>query len=585
MLRRAFTTVRTPRVKFLLDGKLQESQATTTFPVTDPATGAVLRATPQLTASELAACASSAEAAFGAWARVPPQTRSRVNLKLAELIRARTEELAALITAEQGKTLADARGDVFRGLEVVEYACGVPAASLGAVAPVVGPHMETASHRLPLGVCAGIFAFNFPAMLPLWGFPLACALGNTYLLKPSERVPSAGVALAAMACEAGLPPGVLNVVHGGHATVDFLCAPASPTAAVSFVGSNPGGEHVFAAASAAGKRVQSNMGAKNHGVLTSDPGTDMAGAVSALCGAAFGAAGQRCMALPVVLLVGERARAALPRMAELASRLRIGPGADAASDLGPMISAAARDRAVGIVDAAEAAGARVLVDGRRAKPPAGCEGGFWMGPTLLHLGSGAAALASPAYTEEIFGPVQCVVECDTLEEAISIVNANPWGNGGAIFTGSGATAHAFVHGVNIGQVGVNVPIPVPLPVFSFTGNKRSFLGGGNFYGAFGAVRACSPHHLLDSRSHFFILFSLSICPPLSLSLSLSCRPLGHLLLHADQDRHLCLEAPGCSSGGRKHAHDNAHARQGLKVGPGARARAHTQHSHSYLTPS
>jgi malonate-semialdehyde dehydrogenase (acetylating)/methylmalonate-semialdehyde dehydrogenase len=262
MMRRWLSTAaRTPRAKYLLNGKLLESAASESTPVHDPATGRVLLATPQLLASELEACAASAEAAFKSWSRVPPQARARVNLRLAELIRARTEDVAALITAEQGKTLADARGDVFRGLEVVEYACGVPAASLGAVAPLVGPHMETASHRLPLGVCAGIFAFNFPAMLPLWGFPLACALGNTYLLKPSERVPSAGLALAAMACEAGLPPGVLNVVHGGHATVDYLCA-APAVQALSFVGSNPGGEHVFAKASAAGKRVQSNMGVR-----------------------------------------------------------------------------------------------------------------------------------------------------------------------------------------------------------------------------------------------------------------------------------------------------------------------------------
>ena len=388
-LRRCFSAApSTPRVKYLLNGKQLDSAGTTTFPVTDPATGRVIACTPQNTASELEACAASAEAAFAAWSRVPAQQRTRVNFRLAELIRARTEAVAALITQEQGKTLADARGDVFRGLEVVEYACGVPAASLGAVAPLVGPHMETASHRLPLGVCAGIFAFNFPAMLPLWGFPLACALGNTYLLKPSERVPSAGLALAAMACEAGLPPGVLNVVHGGHDTVNFLCdAPA--TRAVSFVGSNPGGAHVFARASAAGKRVQSNMGAKNHGVLCSD--ADMGGALQALTGAAFGAAGQRCMALPVVITVGAAAAAAVPRLVEAAARLRVGPGADAASDLGPMISAAARDRACALVGAGVEAGAQLLLDGRGVRAPAGCEGGFWMGPTVLHLGSGARA--------------------------------------------------------------------------------------------------------------------------------------------------------------------------------------------------
>jgi malonate-semialdehyde dehydrogenase (acetylating)/methylmalonate-semialdehyde dehydrogenase len=468
-----------PRVKYLLEGKLLESAGATTFPITCPATGAVIGATPQCTASELDACAASSERAFAGWSRVPPQQRARVNFKLVQMIRDRTEEVAALITREQGKTLADARGDVFRGLEVAEYACGAPSAALGAVAPVVGPHMETVSHRLPIGVCAGIFAFNFPAMLPLWGFPLAAGLGNTYLLKPSERVPGAGVALAAMAQEAGLPPGVLNVVHGGPDTVNFLCD-APPVAAVSFVGSNAGGEHVFHRASKSGKRVQSNMGAKNHGVLL--PDADMGAAVGALVGAAFGAAGQRCMALPVVVCVGSAA-AAIPKLVAAAARLRVGRGDDPAADVGPLISAEAAARARRIVGDAVAGGARVLLDGRAPTPPPGCEKGFWMGPTILHLGSGAAALNSPAYKEEIFAPVMCVMEADTMEEAMGIVNANPWGNGGAVFTTSGASAHAFVHGVNIGQVGVNVPIPVPLPVFSFTGNKRSFLGSANFFGA------------------------------------------------------------------------------------------------------
>jgi len=237
--------------------------------------------------------------------------------------------------------------------------------------------METVSHRLPLGVCAGIFAFNFPAMLPLWGFPLACALGNTYLLKPSERVPSAGLALAGLANEAGLPPGVLNVVHGGPDTVNFLCSPATPTAAVSFVGSNPGGEHVFSAASAAGKRVQSNMGAKNHGVLMGD--ADLSSAAPQLVGAAFGAAGQRCMALPVVILVGEARGKAPALLVELAKALKVGAGVDPAADLGPMISAQAVERARRIVGKSLEGGARLLLDGRSVKPPQGCEGGFWMG--------------------------------------------------------------------------------------------------------------------------------------------------------------------------------------------------------------
>ena len=554
-----------PRIQYLFNGKLVESSGSTTFPVTCPATGTVLACTPQNTASELEACAESSAAAFKSWSRVPPQQRSRVNFKLAELIRARTEDVARLITAEQGKTLGDARGDVFRGLEVVEYACSVPAASLGSVAPLVGPHMETASHRLPLGVCAGIFAFNFPAMLPLWGFPLATALGNTYLLKPSERVPSAGLALAAMACEAGLPPGVLNVVQGGHDTVNFLCA-SPPVQAVSFVGSNPGGEHVFAAASRAGKRVQSNMGAKNHAVLLGD--ADMGSALGALTGAAFGAAGQRCMALPVVVLVGE-ARAAVPRMVELASRLRVGPGLDAASDLGPMISPEARARAVGIVDAAVAAGARLLLDGRAVAPPQGCEGGNWMGPTVLHLGSAASGgLRNPAYTEEIFGPVQCILEAETLEEAIGVVNDNAWGNGGAIFTSSGPAAHAFVHGVNIGQVGVNVPIPVPLPVFSFTGNKRSFVSVGAARARAGVWMPCTHTHTHALAPHSQLTHCSHSHPPLPPAAGRRqlLWPFWRVLLHADKDHHLCLEATGgcCSSSQRKLPHGHAHPWQAVR---------------------
>lgn len=503
-LRRAFGTSSVPRVKYLLNGKLLEGAGSTTHPISDPATGKVIGQTPESTASELEACTASSLAAFESWRKIPPQQRTRVNFRLAELIRARTEDLAATITSENGKTLADARGDVFRGLEVVEYACSVPSQSLGAMAPLVGPHMSTESHRLPIGLCAGIFAFNFPAMLPLWGFPLACALGNTYLLKPSERVPSASLTLAALACEAGLPPGVLNVVHGGHAAVNYVCD-APGIAAVSFVGSNSGGEHVYSRASAAGKRVQSNMGAKNHGVLCAD--ADMGGACNALVGAAFGAAGQRCMALPVVVLVGE-ARKAAPRLVELAGRLKVGRGTDPTADLGPMISPGALARAQGIIGSAVQAGARVLLDGRGVKPPPGCEGGNWLGPTILHLGSGASALANPAYREEIFGPVQCLMEADTLEEAVAIVNGNAWGNGGAIFTSSGAAAHAFVQGVNIGQVGVNVPIPVPLPVFSFTGNKRSFVSS-NTRG-----RLSPPCFPLPFSFSFFLFF-----PSLSLSLS------------------------------------------------------------------
>jgi malonate-semialdehyde dehydrogenase (acetylating)/methylmalonate-semialdehyde dehydrogenase len=462
----------------LINGKLFDSKGTTTFPIMDCSTGNVIGATPQNTASELEAAADGAEKALGAWRATPPAARARVTLKLQSLIREGTESLAATITRENGKTLADARGDVFRGLEMVEWASGAPALSLGECAPGIGPSMDIVTHRDPVGVCGGIFAFNFPAMLPLWTFPLANALGNTYVLKPTERAPGAAITLAQMALAAGLPPNVLNVVHGGPDTVNFLCdAPA--IAAVSFVGSNPGGEHVFHRASAAGKRVQSNMGAKNIGVVM--PDADASRTCAALTGSGYGAAGQRCMALPVVVLVGA-ARSHAASLIAAAKNLKVGPGTAQDSDIGPMISRAAADRARDIVSRAEALGARVLVDGRTVKPPSGCERGFWMGPTLLHLGDASSAERSPAYTEEIFGPVQCIVEVETLDDAIAFVNRNAWGNGGAIFTASGSSAHAFANGARIGNVGVNVPVPVPLPVVSFTGNKRSFLGQHNFYG-------------------------------------------------------------------------------------------------------
>jgi malonate-semialdehyde dehydrogenase (acetylating)/methylmalonate-semialdehyde dehydrogenase len=476
VLTRALSTL--PRTHSILNGKAFISAGTTTFPITDCSTGTVIGATPQSTASELEAAAAGAEAASTAWRMTPPAARARVTLKLQALIRDNTESLAAVITRENGKTLADARGDVFRGLEVVEWASGAPSLSLGDCAPGIGPSMDIVTHREPVGVCAGIFAFNFPAMLPLWAFPLANALGNTYVLKPSERAPGAAVALALLATSAGLPPDVLNVVHGGPDTVNFLCD--SPRiAAVSFVGSNPGGEHVFHRASAAGKRVQSNMGAKNIAIVM--PDSDAPRTCAALTGAAFGAAGQRCMALPVIVLVGA-AKEHTTSLIAAARRLKIGPGSAIDSDIGPMISRESVNRARDIVSRAESMGARVLLDGRTVKPPAGCEKGFWLGPTILHLGDAHSAEKSPAYLEEIFGPVQCIIEVDTLDEAIGIVNRNEWGNGGAIFTASGATAHTFATSTRIGNVGINVPVPVPLPVVSFTGNKRSFLGQNNFYG-------------------------------------------------------------------------------------------------------
>ena len=362
---------------------------------------------------------------------------------------------------------------------MAEYAASVPSLLMGETAGNIATGIDTYSFREPLGVCAGVAPFNFPAMIPCWMFPLATVCGNTFLLKPSERAPGAALLMAELAAQAGLPAGVLNIVHGAEATVNFLCdSPA--VRAVSFVGGDAAGKHIFSRATERGARVQSNMGAKNVGIVM--PDADKDAVLSALVGAAFGAAGQRCMALPVVIFVGAAA-AWLPELAERARRLVVAPGHFPDADIGPMISAEARDRALRIIGSATQEGApggaaALLLDGRRPRVPAGFEGGFWLGPTILT----GVTEQSPAYAEEIFGPVLSTMCVDRLDTAIAIANRNKYGNGAAIFTASGATARQFQHEIEAGNVGVNVPIPVPLPMFSFTGSKASFRGDLNFYG-------------------------------------------------------------------------------------------------------
>jgi malonate-semialdehyde dehydrogenase (acetylating)/methylmalonate-semialdehyde dehydrogenase len=400
-------------------------------------------------------------------------------LKLQALIREHTPDLAACITAEQGKTLADARGDVFRGLEVVEYASNIAPALMGGYSEHVATGMDTFSIRQPLGVVAGVCPFNFPAMIPLWMFPLAVTAGNTFVLKPSERDPGAAVMLAALAQEAGLPPGVLNLVHGGPETVAALCDDPA-ISALSFVGSTPGGRAVGQRATAAGKRIQINMGAKNHAVVL--PDAHAGATMSALTGAAFGAAGQRCMAISVAVFVGEPgvSRAWVSELAARAGALVVGAGAEEGTDVGPMISPAAVTRAEGLIADAVGAGAAAALDGRGVVVP-GYERGNFLGPTILT----GVTTAMAAYREEIFGPVLVCLEARTLDDAIALVNACPYGNGTAIFTRSGAAARRFQAGVEVGMVGVNVPIPVPLPFFSFSGWRDSFAGDLPMYGPAG----------------------------------------------------------------------------------------------------
>jgi malonate-semialdehyde dehydrogenase (acetylating)/methylmalonate-semialdehyde dehydrogenase len=420
------------------------------------------------------AAAANAAATFKTWREVPVQQRVRIYLKYQQLIRDNMDALAASITQEQGKTLADAQGDVFRGLEVVEHTCSAATLMMGETLENLASNVDTFSIRQPLGVAAGITPFNFPAMIPLWMFPLATAAGNTFLLKPSERDPGCSMLLAKLAMDAGLPAGVLNIIHGSNAAVNFICdAPEIKT--ISFVGGNMAGEHIHARGSKNGKRVQANLGAKNHGVIM--PDADKETVLNALTGAAFGAAGQRCMALSVAVFVGDSAKW-IPELAERARKLNVGPGNAPDTDVGPMISPAAVQRANEIIGASVKSGAKLEFDGRHPTVPKGFEKGNWLGPTILSN----VTPSSECYKEEIFGPVLSVMTVPTLEAAMELLNSNMYGNGCALFTTSGAAARKFTHEIDVGLVGINVPIPVPLPQFSFTGSRGSIRGDINFYG-------------------------------------------------------------------------------------------------------
>ena len=454
----------------LIDGQFVPSTSKELIDVTDPATNNIIAQVPQSTPSELELAVSSAKTAFESWRNVPIQQRQRVMLKYQDLIRRYTDDIANLITLEQGKTLTDAKGDIFRGLEVVESACFQGPSLMGETLGNLSDGLDCVSYRQPLGVCAGIAPFNFPAMIPLWMFPVACTAGNTFVMKPSEKTPGACMMLANLAQEAGLPDGVLNVVHGAKDTVDFLCD-APDIRAISFVGSNVAGEYIHARGTANGKRVQANLGAKNHAVILPDAPE---GAAKALAGAAFGAAGQRCMALSVVVFVGD-ANSLLPEIIAEAKAYKVGCGFDEGVDVGPLISKESKDRVESIISRSAEEGAKLELDGRGVVVD-GYETGNFVGPTILSN----VDVENIAYKEEIFGPVLVCLEVDTLDEAIKLVNSNPYGNGTGIFTQSGACARKFVHEIDVGQVGVNVPIPVPLPFFSFTGSRGSIRGDVHF---------------------------------------------------------------------------------------------------------
>ncbi|KAH9696973.1 methylmalonate-semialdehyde dehydrogenase (acylating) [Citrus sinensis] len=478
-----------PRVPNLIGGAFIESRSSEYIDVINPATQEVVSQLPLTTNEEFKAAVSAAKQAFPSWRNTPITTRQRVMLKLQELIRRDIDKLAMNITTEQGKTLKDAQGDVFRGLEVVEHACGMATLQMGEYVPNVSNGIDTYSLREPLGVCAGICPFNFPAMIPLWMFPVAVTCGNTFVLKPSEKDPGASIMLAELAMEAGLPDGVLNIVHGTHDTVNAICDDAN-IRAISFVGSNVAGMHIYARASAKGKRVQSNMGAKNHGIVL--PDANMDATLNALAAAGFGAAGQRCMALSTVVfrfslliknitnLHTDEVYLWEDKLVERAKALKVNAGTEADADLGPVISKQAKERICRLIQSGIESGARLLLDGRNIVVP-GYEHGNFIGPTILT----DVTADMECYKEEIFGPVLLCMQADSLEEAIKIVNKNQYGNGAAIFTSSGAAARKFQTEIEAGQVGINVPIPVPLPFFSFTGSKASFAGDLNFYGKAG----------------------------------------------------------------------------------------------------
>ncbi|WP_287030698.1 CoA-acylating methylmalonate-semialdehyde dehydrogenase [Pseudomonas sp. UBA6310] len=462
-----------PNVKLLIGGELVESRTTQWRDVINPATQEVLARVPFATPEEIEAAVSSAKQAFKTWRKTPIGARSRVFLKYQQLIRENMKELAAILTAEQGKTLADAEGDVFRGLEVVEHAAGIGNLQLGELANNVAGGVDTYTLMQPLGVCAGITPFNFPAMIPLWMFPMAIATGNTFILKPSEQDPMVTMRLAELALQAGVPAGVLNVIHGGVDAVNAICDHPD-IKAVSFVGSTRVGTHVYNRASQAGKRVQCMMGAKNHAIVMPDAHKEQT--LNNLAGAAFGAAGQRCMALSVAILVGE-AQQWLPDMVAKAQTLTVSAGVEPGTDVGPLVSCAALDRVSSLIERGVAEGAQLALDGRNPSVSGYADGNF-VGPTIF---SGVTPQMS-IYKEEIFGPVLCVMHAATLDEAIEMINANPNGNGTAIFTRSGAAARHFQEEIDVGQVGINVPIPVPVPMFSFTGSRASKLGDLGPYG-------------------------------------------------------------------------------------------------------
>ena len=419
-------------------------------------------------AADIDAAVRAAQAALPEWRETSPLRRARIMQKFLALMRANARELASVISEEHGKTLPDAMGSIERGLEVVEFACGIPHLLKGEHSENVGTNVDCYTLRQPVGVCAGITPFNFPAMVPLWMFPVAIACGNTFILKPSEKVPSASMKMAGWFREAGLPDGVLNVVHGDKETVDAILN-HSGVAAASFVGSTPTARYIYETCAVNGKRIQALGGAKNHAVVM--PDADLEFTANALTGAGYGSAGERCMAISAVVAVGEIGNPLVELLSGKAEAIRIGPGDAAGVDMGPLVTGTHRDRVRGYIDIGEREGAKLVKDGRSCQVP-GYENGFYLGTTLFDHVTPEMTI----YKDEIFGPVLIVLRVETLDDGVALVNSNRYANGTAIFTRSGSAARRFQHEIQVGMVGINVPIPVPMAFYSFGGWKNSLFG-------------------------------------------------------------------------------------------------------------
>jgi len=462
-------------VAHFIHGKPLSSPGARLQDLFNPATGKPSGKVELATKATVEEAIASAQAAFPGWRATPPLKRARIMFRFKQLLEDNADAICALITAEHGKVLDDAKGELTRGIENVEFACAVPQLLKGEHSKDVGPGIDSWSEFQPLGVVAGITPFNFPAMVPLWMYPAAIACGNTFVLKPSERDPSSTLLIAELALEAGLPPGVLNVVNGDKDAVDTLLSDPR-VQAVSFVGSTPIAEYIYATASANGKRVQALGGAKNHAIIM--PDADLDNAVSALMGAAYGSCGERCMAISVAVTVGDEvADKLVAKLTAALTSLKVAPGTDASAEMGPLITKAHMDKVRGYVDQGVAQGAKLVVDGR-GLTVAGHEGGYFLGGCLFDHVSPDMTI----YTDEIFGPVLCVVRAQSMQEAMDLIDAHEYGNGTCIFTRDGEAARYFTDNIKVGMVGVNVPLPVPVAYHSFGGWKRSLFGDLSAYG-------------------------------------------------------------------------------------------------------